>query len=95
MKLLSIKLIKYTVKNEDAKIFDKLVPINETVRNFALLSMIYLVKAANLYFCLIQTSICSLLAEINAISVPENKIEKKIPISAKFISSILYNIYLS
>jgi len=81
--------IKYTVKNEEASIFARLVPINATIRNFGLLAMINLVNLANLYFCLIHTSICNLFADIRAISVPENKMEKKSPVIAKFISNIV------
>ena len=42
------------------------------------------------YLCLIHTSICNLLAEINAISELENKMENISPVIAKFSSIIYY-----
>ncbi len=84
-----INLIKYTVKNEDANIFARFVPMRATVKNLGLFSIMNLVNVANLYFCLIHTSICNLFADIKAISVPENKIEKNSPVIAKFISNIV------
>ena len=85
---LDIICIKYRVKKEEARMLERLVPINETVRNFDLFSMINFVRLPNLYFCLTQTSICNFLAEIRAISLAENKTEKKRPIIPKFSSNI-------
>ena len=43
-------------------------------------------------FCFTQTSICSLFAEINAISDEEKNIDKIIPVIAKNKMSIILNL---
>ena len=76
MLLLYVICIRYIVKKDEDNILERLVPIKETVRNFDLLSIISFARLPNLYFCLTQTSICSFLADIKAISHAENKTEK-------------------
>ena len=82
-------LTKYTVQNDEHNIFDKVVPINVTIRNFDLSSKILLVNLPNLKFCLIHTSICNLFADTKAISKLENIIDKNRPIIVKFNSNII------
>ena len=77
------------MKNEEHNIFDKLVPIKETIRYLDLLSKIFLVNLPKRYFCFIQTSIYNLFAEIRAISLLENIIDNINPIIAKFNSNII------
>ena len=69
---------------------DNVVPIRETIKNLDFLFKIDFVRLLSLYCCFTQTSICSLFADINAISKLENIIDNIRPVIVKFNSIAIY-----
>tara|TARA_Y100000741_G_C18078771_1_gene487754 strand:- start:237 stop:647 length:411 start_codon:yes stop_codon:yes gene_type:complete len=72
---------KRIVKNDEARTFEKLIPININIKVSSFLSINFEVYSATNLFCFFHTFICIGFDFINDISAAENNTDKKIPIN--------------